>query len=73
MRLMGKFQLKNTAQLTHYAIQHESDMTMPIPAQPEPRPLIAQDAMRMVPPVTSEPGAQGVAGVRESGKVDESG
>jgi hypothetical protein len=23
-------------------------MTMPIPAQPEPRPLIAQDAMRMV-------------------------
>lgn len=43
-RLMGKFQL-NTAQLTRYAIQHESDITMPIPAQPEPRPLIAQDAI----------------------------
>jgi len=48
MRLMGKFQLKNTTQLTRYAIQHESDITMSIPAQPEPRPLIAQDAMRMV-------------------------
>jgi hypothetical protein len=48
MRLMGKLQLKNTAQLTRYAIQHESDMTIPIAAQPELRPLIAPDAMRML-------------------------
>ena len=44
----GQIAAEDTAQLIRYAIQHESDMTMPIAAQPEPRPLIAPDAMRML-------------------------
>jgi hypothetical protein len=40
-RLLKKLKLMNTFQLTRYAITHETDTTMPIPAQPTPRPVIA--------------------------------
>ena len=44
----GQISAEEHSPIDSLCIQHESDMTMPIPAQPEPRPLIAQDAMRMV-------------------------